>query len=238
MVKRPNAAFGNRTPRDPSQLKEALQRDPFPGIPSDMKAQDVISTYERVGHAWAEQRNIKLMERQWLDRMLSTAPRAQGKQRVLDLGCGSGRPIGRYLAERGAVMTGVDATQTMTTLYAQSVPDAEVIRADMRGLNLDRKFDAIIAWDSFFHLSAEDQRPMFATFAAHAAARATLMFTSGHIAGEAIGNVAGEPIYHASLAPDEYRALMTDAGFKVLRYTPEDPTCGGHTIWLAQYQSD
>jgi 2-polyprenyl-3-methyl-5-hydroxy-6-metoxy-1,4-benzoquinol methylase len=238
MVKRPNAAFGDGTPRDQSQLKEALRLGAIPGIPSAMKAQDVISTYERVGQAWAKQRNIKLMERQWLDRMLTTAPRAQGKQRVLDLGCGSGKPIGSYLAERGALMTGVDAAQTMTALYAQSVPDAEVIKADMRGLQLDRQFDAIIAWDSFFHLNAEDQRPMFATFAAHAAPRATLMFTSGHIAGEVVGEVAGAPIYHASLAPDEYRALLTESGFKVLRYTAEDPTCGDHTIWLAQYQSD
>ena len=238
MVKRPNAILGKRTPQHPSQLNEALRLDTFRGIRARMKAQDVISTYELVGREWAKQRNIKLFERQWLDRMLTAAPHAQGKQRILDLGCGSGKPIATYLAERGALMTGVDATQTMTALYAQSLPNADVIKADMRGLKLDRQFDAIIAWDSFFHLSAEDQRPMFATFAAHAAPRAALMFTSGHSAGEVIGQVAGAPIYHASLAPDEYRALLAEAGFKVLRHTTEDPTCSGHTIWLALYQSD
>lgn len=201
-----------------------------------MKAEDVIPTYERVGREWARQRNSNLMEKAWLDRLLATAPRNAGRVRVLDLGCGAGRPIGSYLSERGAILTGVDATSALSDLYPQVVPGAEIIQADMRRLKLDRQFDAILAWDSFFHLSADDQRPMFATFAAHAAPRAALMFTSGHMAGEAVGEVAGAPIYHASLAPDEYRDLLAENGFKVLRHVAEDPDCGGHTIWLAQFR--
>lgn len=203
-----------------------------------MKADDVIPTYERVGAAWARDRNSSLFEKPWLDRMLMAAPRSTGKIRVLDLGCGSGKPIGSYLAERGAQLTGVDATTTLTALYAERIPGAQVVKADMRGLQLDQKFDAILAWNSFFHLAADDQKAMFNTFAAHAAPRATLMFTSGHIAGEAIGQVGDAPIYHASLAPEDYRTCLSEAGFKVLRYTPEDPACFQHTIWLAQYVGD
>lgn len=203
---------------------------------TQMNANDVIPTYERIGQIWAQQRRVDLIEKAWLDRLLSTAPRSTGKLRVLDLGCGSGRPMGSYLADRGTRITAVDATSTMTALYAKNVPQADVVQADMRGLTLDQEFDAILAWDSFFHLSVDDQKDMFAIFAAHAAPRAALMFTSGHMAGEAIGQVADEPIYHASLDPDAYRALLKDAGFSVLRYTPEDPTCGQHTVWLAQFQ--
>lgn len=203
-------------------------------MPVVMKAEDVIATYERVGADWAQQRNATLMEKPWLDRLMAASSRHDGAPRLLDLGCGSGRPIGSYLAERGARMTGVDATDVMTGLYGQIVPGAEVIRADMRGLALDRQFDGILAWDSFFHLSADDQRAMFSVFAAQAAPRAALMFTSGHIAGEAIGEVGGAPIYHASLDEEEYRFLLTGNGFRVLDYVQDDPSCGGHTIWLAQ----
>lgn len=200
-----------------------------------MHAKDVIATYERIGHAWASQRNCALMEKQWLDRFLRATPRGNGPPRVLDLGCGSGQPIATYLTERGCIMTGVDATDTMTALYAQNLPQAEVRKADMRGLSLGRRFDAVLAWNSFFHLSAEDQRPMFAVFAAHCRAGAPLMFTSGHISGEVIGKAADAPIYHASLDPAEYRALLEDNHFKVLRYTAQDPSCGQHTVWLAQF---
>jgi SAM-dependent methyltransferase len=203
---------------------------------SGMKAEDVIATYERVGSVWAKTRNRSLMEKAWLDRMLAAAPRHAGAVRVLELGCGSGQPIGTYLAERGAELTGVEPTSTLSALYARNLPKATLITADMRGLKLDQKFDAILAWNSFFHLSADDQRAMIATFAAHAAPRAALMFTAGHMAGEAIGEVGGAPIYHASLDPEEYRDLLAQNGFQVLRYTPEDPHCGQHTIWLAQFK--
>jgi len=50
----------------------------------------------------------------------------------------------------------------------------------MRGLALGRRFDGILAWDSFFHLNYDDQRRMFAVFADHASAGAWLMFNTGH----------------------------------------------------------
>jgi hypothetical protein len=44
----------------------------------------------------------------------------------------------------------------------------------------------------------------------------------------------GEPLYHASLAPEEYRTLLKSTGFRVVAHIVEDPNCGRHTIWLAQ----
>jgi hypothetical protein len=113
-------------------------------------------------------------------------------------------------------------------------PKQEWIVADMRKLALPRKFSGMLAWDSFFHLSPDDQRSMFPVFRAHAAPNAALMFTSGPAHGEAIGNFAGEPLYHASLDPAEYRSLLDRNGFRVVSHVVEDPDCGGHTIWLAQ----
>ena len=60
------------------------------------------------------------------------------------------------------------------------------------------------------------------------------MFTSGPAHGEAIGSFAGEPLYHASLDPSEYRSLLDRNGFDVVSQVAEDPACGGHTVWLAQ----
>jgi hypothetical protein len=60
------------------------------------------------------------------------------------------------------------------------------------------------------------------------------MFTTGTHAGEAIGTFKGEPLYHASLDPDEYRELLDQHGFDVVSHVAHDPGCGGRTIWLAQ----
>jgi hypothetical protein len=61
------------------------------------------------------------------------------------------------------------------------------------------------------------------------------MFTSGPAEGEAIGDFEGEPLFHASLSPDAYRALLNAHGFEVVAFVPEDPTCGQHTVWLARF---
>ncbi len=85
---------------------------------------------------------------------------------------------------------------------------------------------------------ADDQRRMFARFAAHAAPGAALLFTSGPAVGEAIGTFEGEPLYHASLDRDEYRRLLDANGFDVAAFLADDAECGGHTVWLAVARRD
>jgi hypothetical protein len=75
---------------------------------------------------------------------------------------------------------------------------------------------------------------MFSVFRRHAAPGTTLMFTSGTSHGESIGSYRGEPLYHASLDTEEYRALLNSSGFRVVAHVADDPDCGGHTIWLTQ----
>jgi hypothetical protein len=104
----------------------------------------------------------------------------------------------------------------------------------MRMLSLDRRLAGILAWDSFFQLSPEDQRSMFPIFHRHARPQAAVMFTSGHLRGEAIGTFRGEPLYHGSLDGAEYRSLLHENGFEVVSHVVEDPDCGHHTVWLAR----
>lgn len=174
-----------------------------------MKPDDILTTYDTVATEWDVQRSQALFERKWLDRMLNFAP---GKS-VLDIGCGAGRPIARYLCDRGATVTGLDCAPAMIKLFQSNVPNARAILADMRGLDLGETFDALLAWNSFFHLSGDDQRAMFAVFARHANPGAALMFTSGPEKGEEIGEVAGHSVYHASLDPAEYEGLLNGNGF-------------------------
>jgi cyclopropane fatty-acyl-phospholipid synthase-like methyltransferase len=153
---------------------------------------------------------------------------------VLDIGCGSGEPIARHFIEAGYKVTGVDSSPAMIGLCKARFPDETWAVADMRALSLHARFDGILAWDSFFHLTPDDQRGMFQIFRQHGAPQAALIFTSGPRAGVAMGTYEGEPLYHASLDPEEYRTLLDEHGFEVVSYVPEDRRCGAHTIWLAQ----
>ena len=191
----------------------------------------VIDVYQRHGAAWASLRGNRLVERGWIDRFCALVP-AGGD--IVDIGCGSGLPLAGELIERGFDVTGIDGTPTMVALFMRNLPGVAVHLADMRELALNRRFQGLLAWDSFFHLAPDDQRGMFSRFQAHAAPGAALMFSSGTAEGEAIGALEGDRLYHGSLDPDEYRSLLDAAGFAVIAHLQEDPDCGNRTIWLAQ----
>ena len=193
-------------------------------------AERIVGLYRRHAGARAAERGNTLFEGEWLDRFLALLPT---RAAILDIGCGSAEPIGRYLIEKGCDLTGVDSSPELIRMCEGRFPQQRWHVADMRALSLSRVFDGLLAWDSFFHLRPEDQRRMFPIFRRHAAPRAALMFTSGP-EGVAIGVCQEEPSYHGSLDGAEYRALLHANGFAVVSHAVEDPTCGAHTIWLAQ----
>lgn len=192
---------------------------------------DILPTYEVEAARWARERGQTLWEEPAL--LAAVAGRPPGLS-VLDLGCGSGQPIAQWFVARGDRVTGVDGAAAMIAEIKTRVPAVEAIKADMRGLSLGRRFDVILAFNSFFHLSAGDQRAMFPVFAAHAAPGAGLLFTSGPAAGEVTGRVGDSPVYHASLAPEEYRKLLDENGFSVIWFRPDDAELQRHSVWLAE----
>ena len=200
-------------------------------MPNNHLSENIIELYRKYAREWVALRGEDLYEKVWLDRLLALVP---AQAQILDIGCGSGKPIAAYLLAQGYTVTGVDSSETMLLMARQNFPEQTWLQADMRQFNLAQKFDAILAWDSFFHLTQDDQRHMFAQFARHAKLGTVLMFTSGPEHGEAIGELFGEPLYHASLSSEEYRHLLAQYGFEVLKMVAEDPECTGHTVWLAQ----
>lgn len=197
----------------------------------DNPAASIVDLYRRHAVAWTTARGTRLIERSWLDRFCELLPK---RASVLDIGCGSGIPVALHLIEQGHEVTGVDSAPEMIALFRENLPGQPSHVADMRRLDLGRHFDGLIAWDSFFHLTPDNQRRMFPIFRIHVRPRAALMFTSGPRYGEAIGTLEGEPLYHSSLAEAEYHDLLDAHGFDVVHHIVEDPNCGGHTVWLAQ----
>lgn len=191
----------------------------------------VIGLYTRHGLAWAADRGTRPGEGPWIDRFAALLPPGGS---VLDIGCGAGEPIAGTLIRAGFALTGLDSSPPLLALCRERHPQNDWVQGDMRRMDLGRRFDGLIAWDSFFHLEQEAQREMFSRFAAHASPGAPLLFTSGPSHGVALGTYGGETLFHASLDPAEYRRLLAAAGFVVVDHVVEDPRCGGRTVWLAR----
>lgn len=195
-------------------------------------ANRIVDHYERHALSWdADRRASGWVDKSFIERFLGFLPRGAT---VLDLGCGGGSPVALHMEARGFRVIGVDSSPTLISLCRTRMPDQEWIVGDMRSLALGRRFDGVLAWDSFFHLGHEDQRTMFGIFAAHAAPAAILMFNAGFGHGEAVGSYRGDPLYHASLDASEYEALLAQFGFELIEHSINDPAKGGRIFWLAR----
>src|SRR5882724_11944601 len=119
-------------------------------------AKDIIDLYERNARHWDTARRASpLSENGWLDHFRLRIPPGGA---ILDIGCGGGEPIARYLIEHGLDVTGLDSSATMISLCQHRFPKCQWLVGDMRTMALGKTFQGVVAWDSFFHLMHDDQR--------------------------------------------------------------------------------
>lgn len=196
--------------------------------------ENVYEVYNKIALWYSENRSAELKEKKYLDSLIAHLPIGGS---VLDLGCGTGKPIFEYFFSKSINIAGVDASSEMLKIAKANFPSTDFILQDMRSLNLGVRFDAIIAWHSFFHLPAADQSAMFKIFEEHINPNGILLFTSGTDNGETWGMNNGRNLYHASLDSNQYKYLLSKHNFKVLNHIVNDPDCGNDTIWMAQYSS-
>jgi ubiquinone/menaquinone biosynthesis C-methylase UbiE len=114
-------------------------------------ADRIIAHYEKHATSWDRARQAGAWhDKVWHECFTKALPPGA---HVLDLGCGAGCcPVARDIVDHGLRVSGVDSSPAMIALCSSRLPDQEWIVADMRQLALGRRFDGILAWDSFFHL--------------------------------------------------------------------------------------
>jgi len=123
---------------------------------------------------------------------------------------------------------GRDSSPALIAHARQTLPSGVWEIADMRNPPPDGMFDGVLAWHSLFHLTPDDQLRVLPALANQVGPGGRLMFTSGPAHGETIGEWRGEPLYHGSLDPAAYRALLAEAGLSM-------EADGAETgVWLAR----
>ncbi len=194
-------------------------------------ADRIIGLYQDGADDWIRDRGAALRrdegdwdEVAWLDRFTAGWPPGA---RVLDVGCGSGWPMGGALLARGFKVVGLDASPALIAHARETLPSGDWRLGDMRQALPEGRFHGVLAWHSLFHLTPEAQTHVLPALAARVAEDGRLMFTAGPAHGEAIGEWRGEPLYHGSLDPEAYRALLTEAGLTAAN-------AGDQGVWLSR----
>jgi len=109
-----------------------------------------LESYDAIAERWDQQR-VHLSPAEARILPLVTQGLAPG-QRLLDLGCGTGRPVATYFAAAGFHITGVDQSPAMLALARHHLPDHQWLLGSIEDFPQVEQIAAVVAWDSLFHI--------------------------------------------------------------------------------------
>lgn len=190
------------------------------------------AAYDRVAARWHETRSpLPPPLRALLDTVIVASPPTP---EILDVGCGSGVPIARYLARHGCTVTGIDASTALLEIARREVPDAHFVHGDMRDVEPGGTFDAIVAWDTVFHIPRDDHALVFRRFAEWLRPAGLLLLSLGATAWEGTSEMLGETFFYSGHDEATSRRLLDDSGFDIEQWEIDDPSSRGHLAILAR----
>jgi len=109
---------------------------------------------------------------------------------------------------RGTLAVYIDGAPAMIAEAQAAFPCGDWRVMDLRQITLPGPYDGVLGWNSVFHLTQAEQRAVIPHLIRLVRPGGPLMITIGHGNGTATGTIAGHTVYHASLSPQEYRALL------------------------------
>jgi 2-polyprenyl-3-methyl-5-hydroxy-6-metoxy-1,4-benzoquinol methylase len=128
---------------------------------------------------------------------------------VLDLGCGDGIPISRFLFERGFSLYGIDSSSKMIEQFARNLPGVpaecyDLLQSDLFG----RDFDAVIAYGLVFHFPLNKQEAVIAKVSEHLLEGGKFLFNSSSEQGETVSEMNAVKVAHWSMSAAQYAQTL------------------------------
>ena len=180
---------------------------------TDSEMNDIRDSYDKICEQWCDFRKNTKINRCVAE--FSELPRPGSK--VLDAGCGTGYPISAYLVEKGFAVTGIDISERMIEKARRlGLKSASFLVRDLLDFHPPEKYDAVIAFDSLWHVSHDRQKEIYAVVSSLMNIGGYFLFTHGDKDGSIVGEMFGERFYHSALDVEEVHALLAACGFSVL----------------------
>ena len=181
----------------------------------DPRTQIVSDGYDAMGEtfaAWRE-RIVGDPRREWKDELVA---RIEDGARVLELGCGSGSPETRRLAQRFA-LTGVDISPRQVERARAAIPDAEFLCADFTELELpEDSFDAVASFYVFNHVPRDLLAPLLGHIHAWLTPDGRLLTVFGVSDMEGwTGEWLGAQTFFSSFPAEVNSRIVREAGFTI-----------------------
>ena len=196
----------------------------------------VARGYDRVSYAYrpTDCNDGDTDYRKWLSEL---SGRLRPGDRILDLGCGCGRPAARILSADFAV-TGVDISPVQVDRAREEVPDATFICSDMLKVDCSpASFEAILCLFAIIHVPLSEQRRLIHKMRSWLIAGGLLLITVGYRdwtgTEEDWLGVKGGLMYRSHADIETYFAWFRD-GFDLLSHSFIPEGDAGHPLLLLQ----
>jgi ubiquinone/menaquinone biosynthesis C-methylase UbiE len=169
--------------------------------------------YDKIAQQYHDQRD-EFDLRQELEEFADLLPRSA---RVLDVGCGSGVPVARFLTEHGFDVIGIDLSTKMVALARKNVPQARFVKKDMTELDFEQNsFDGLAAFYSVIHVPREKHVELFGTFHKILKPNGVMLLSIGHSEWEGTEKYHGEEMFWSHYGPERSQRMIKQAGFEIL----------------------
>ncbi|MDY4788195.1 MAG: class I SAM-dependent methyltransferase [Bacilli bacterium] len=192
---------------------------------------NVKEAYNKICDHWSTFRNNTPINQCIIDFAKMLKPNSH----ILDVGCGSGYPIASYLSKLGFKVTGIDISNEMIKKAQQlNLPNASFIVEDLLNYKSEERYDAIIAFDSIWHIDYDNQEKIYQIVSSLLVPNGLFIFTHGKNDGEIIGTMWGESFYHSALDAKKVVNLLEQNHFKIVAYVEdyEEKTTGDRELLI------
>ncbi|HKS79198.1 MAG TPA: class I SAM-dependent methyltransferase [Gaiellaceae bacterium] len=183
----------------------------------DPRTQIVSAGYDAIGETFAawRRRIVGDPRDEWAEALAS---RLEERARVLELGCGSGSPETRRLAQRFAV-TGVDISPRQVERARAAIPEASFMVADLTELALPpASYEAVVSFYVFNHVPRDLLAPLLGRIRDWLVPGGWLLSAFGVSDLESwTGNWLGAPTFFSSFPAEVNSRLVREAGFTLER---------------------
>jgi SAM-dependent methyltransferase len=172
-------------------------------------------SYNRIAHEWALARaGFYGRERDYLDMLISRLPQ---ESFILDLGCGTGRPMAEYVISRGYRVIGIDQAESLLAHARAAFPNEEWVSSSIEGYGFRHRYAAAILWDSLFHIERARHAPILKRVVEGLPAGGRLMLTVGGSEHPPFTDVMfGQTFFYDSNSPKQTERILQDLGCRVL----------------------
>lgn len=183
----------------------------------DPRTQIVSAGYDAIGETFAawRRRIVGDPRDEWAEELVA---RLDDGARVLELGCGSGSPETRRLAQRFAV-TGVDISPRQVERARAAIPEASFMVADLTELELPpASYDAVVSFYVFNHVPRDLLAPLLGRIRDWLVPGGWLLSAFGVSDLESwTGDWLGAPTFFSSFPAEVNSRLVREAGFTLER---------------------